>query len=251
MLSLKGVRAGYGGGDVLHNVDLTVERDSITCVVGPNGAGKSTVLRVVSGLLRPRSGSVRFLDNDLAGLSPRQILARGIVHVPQEHSLFNSMSVLENVRMGAYTLKDAGVVRKRLEEVQELFPIVRERANEKAGGLSGGQQRIVEFARSLMLDPKLVLLDEPSMGLDPRTLKRVLETVVLMRDAGKTVLLVEQNARSGLRMATHGVVMEGGTVRLSAPADQILSNPEIGNLYLGGSMAKSLAGEVAHGPIGA
>jgi branched-chain amino acid transport system ATP-binding protein len=171
------------------------------------------------------------------GLSPRQILSRGVVQVPQEHSLFARMTVFQNVRLGAYTVNDQATVRRRLEEVMELFPIVRERAHDRAGSLSGGQQRMVEFARGLMLDPVLVLLDEPSMGLDPQTLKRVFATILLMKEAGKTILLVEQNARSGLRIASHGVVMESGRVRLFGKAQHILDNPEIGNLYLGGALA--------------
>lgn len=239
LLQLQGVFAGYGGGDVLQGVDLDVEEGSITCIVGPNGAGKSTVLRTVSGLLKPRLGDITFKGQKVAGLNPRQVLALGIVQVPQEHSLFPSMTVEENVRMGGYTLHDGSLVQRRLQEVQELFPIVKERAGERAGGLSGGQQRMVEFARSLMLDPSLILLDEPSMGLDPRTLRHVFETVQVMLEAGKTVLLVEQNARSGLKISSTGVVMESGRVRLTGPAESVLSNPEIGALFLGGTLAAS------------
>ena len=232
-LELEGVRAGYGGGDILQGVDLTVEEGSLTCIVGPNGAGKSTVLRVISGLLRPSAGTVRFRGETLAGRSPRAILARGIVQVPQERSLFSTMSVWENVRLGAFTVHDRRLVERRMATVCEMFPLVSERRHEPAASLSGGQQKLVEFARALMLDPALLILDEPSMGLDPKTRTLVFNTVRDMNKAGRTLLLVEQNARSGLGIASHGVVMETGRVRLEGPGSEVLSNPEIGRLYLG------------------
>ena len=232
-LELEGVRAGYGGGDILQGVDLTVEEGSLTCIVGPNGAGKSTVLRVISGLLRPSAGTVRFRGESLAGRSPRAILARGIVQVPQERSLFPTMSVWENVRLGAFTVHDRRLVERRMATVCEVFPLVSERRHEPAASLSGGQQKLVEFARALMLDPALLILDEPSMGLDPKTRTLVFNTVRDMNKAGRTLLLVEQNARSGLGIASHGVVMETGRVRLEGPGSEVLSNPEIGRLYLG------------------
>ena len=237
LLKLSNIVAGYGGGDILKGVDLVVEKGTITCIVGPNGAGKSTVLRVVSGLLKPRLGEMLFDGRSITGMNPRQILARGIVQVPQNHSLFTDMTVKDNVRLGGYMLHDSALVSKRLAEVEELFPIVKERAGDKAGSLSGGQQRLVEFARCLMLDPALILLDEPSMGLDPQTLKQVLGTVSLMHSTGKTILLVEQNVRAGLGLATHGVVMESGQVRLEGTNEQILNNPEISHLYLGGTLS--------------
>ncbi len=237
LLNLHHVVAGYGGSDVLKGVDLVVEKGSITCIVGPNGAGKSTVLRVISGLLKPRLGEITFEDRSIAGLNPRQILGRGIVQVPQNHSLFTDMTVSDNVRLGGYLLHDQKLVDRRLSVVEAFFPIVRERAKEKAGNLSGGQQRLVEFARCLMLDPALILLDEPSMGLDPQTLKLVLETVSLMHSTGKTILLVEQNVRAGLSLSTHGVVMESGQVKLEGTHQEILDNPEISHLYLGGTLS--------------
>jgi branched-chain amino acid transport system ATP-binding protein len=232
-LELAGVRAGYGGGDILQGLDLSVDEGSLTCIVGPNGAGKSTVLRVISGLLRPSAGMVRFRGESVAGKSPRAILGRGIVQVPQERSLFPSMSVWENVRLGAFTVRDRRLIERRMAEVCETFPIVAERRWEPAASLSGGQQKIVEFARALMLDPALLILDEPSMGLDPKTRSLVFNTVREMNSAGRTLLLVEQNARSGLGIATHGVVMESGRVRLEGPGPHVLNNPEIGRLYLG------------------
>lgn len=241
LLQLDGVFAGYGGGDVLRGVDLAVEKGSVTCIVGPNGAGKSTVMAAISGLLKPRKGAIIFDGKPINGLSPQQILKRGLALVPQAHSLFPALTVRENVELGAYMLNDAALVRRRLGEVEELFPIVKERASEKAGSLSGGQQRQVEFARSLMLDPTLVLLDEPSMSLDPRTAKEIFKTVKTMHEAGRSILLVEQNVRSGLSAATDGVVMESGKVRLTGPAQSILDNPEISALYLGGTLEDSHA----------
>lgn len=237
LLRLQNIYAGYDGGDVLKGLDLTVEKGSITCIVGPNGAGKSTVLRLISGLLKPRLGEVTFNDQKIAGLKPRQVLSHGIVQVPQNHSLFPDISVRENVRLGAFTLHDIALVNKRLNEVEELFPIVKDRAKENAGNLSGGQQRLVEFARCLMLDPTLILLDEPSMGLDPKTLKMVFDTVTLMHSTGRTILLVEQNVRTGLGVSTKGVVMESGRVRLEGTHDEILGNPQISHLYLGGTLS--------------
>lgn len=236
LLRLQNVIAGYDGSDVLKGVDLDVEKGSITCVVGPNGAGKSTVLRVISGLLKPRRGEITFDGRPIGGLKPRQVLSMGIVQVPQNHSLFPDIPVRENVRLGAYMLNDAALVRKRLSEVEELFPVVKERARDKAGNLSGGQQRLVEFARCLMLDPALILLDEPSMGLDPKTLKQVYDTIAVMHSTGRTILLVEQNVRRGLGISTRGVVMESGQVRLEGTHNEILDNPQISHLYLGGTL---------------
>jgi ABC-type branched-subunit amino acid transport system ATPase component len=240
LLKIQNIYAGYDGGDVLKGVSIEVEQGTTTCIVGPNGAGKSTVLRVLSGLLKPRLGEITFDNHSLVGLSPRQILALGIVQVPQVHSLFPSMSVRQNVRLGAYTLHDSGLVERRLHEVEELFPVVKTRAHDKAGNLSGGQQRLVEFARCLMLDPRVILLDEPSMGLDPKTFKQVIETIKVMQENGRTILLVEQNARTGLSISNAGVVMESGQVRLKGSHTEILNNPEIGRLYLGGTLSQSV-----------
>lgn len=239
VLKLANVYAGYDGGDVLKGVDLAIEQGMTTCIVGPNGAGKSTVLRVISGLLKPRLGEITFEGHSLLGMKPRQILARGIVQVPQSHSLFPSMTVLENVRLGAYTLRDKALIGQRLDEVMEMFPIVRERERDKAGSLSGGQQRLVEFARCLMLNPKVILLDEPSMGLDPMTFRQVIETIKLMQASGRTIILVEQNARTGLSIADHGVVLESGRVLLEGTHTEVLNNAEIGRLYLGGALSQA------------
>ncbi len=237
LLSLRKVTAGYGGGDILKGISLEVPRGSITCVVGPNGAGKSTMMATISGLLHPREGEISFDGDLVSGLTPKQILSRGISQIPQAHSLFGEMTVRENVEMGAFTVNDRALVAQRLKAVEELYPIVRDRADEKAGRLSGGQQRLVEFARCLMLDPTLIMLDEPSMGLDPQTRQMVFEMVELMNQRGKTILLVEQNARAGLKLSTHGVVLENGMVRLTGSGHEVLEHPEIGALYLGGAVS--------------
>jgi ABC-type branched-subunit amino acid transport system ATPase component len=235
LLRIHGVTAGYGGGDILKEVSLDVPRGSITCVVGPNGAGKSTLLATISGLLRPRAGAIEFDGAPISGMTPKEILGRGLAQIPQAHSLFAEMTVRENVEMGAFTVNDDALVAQRLRAVEELYPIVSERAGEKAGSLSGGQQRLVEFARCLMLDPELIMLDEPSMGLDPQTREMVFAMVQEMNRRGKTILLVEQNARAGLRLSSHGVVLENGSVRLTGSGQEVLEHPEIGALYLGGA----------------
>jgi len=238
LLSLAEVTAGYGGGNVLQGVDLDCPEGTVTCVVGPNGAGKSTVLRVISGLLRCSSGTITMAGDRTDGLAPDEILRRGITQVPQSQALFPSMTVRENVLMGGFLLRRRrSLLNERLEMLTERIPILKERANDTAGNLSGGQRRMVEIARCLMLDPKLILLDEPSLGLDPRSLAGVAELIQELHEGGTTVLLVEQNVRLGLGLATHGVVMEGGKVRLKGTAAEVRDHPEMATLYLGGSAA--------------
>jgi branched-chain amino acid transport system ATP-binding protein len=235
LLQLRQVTAGYGAGLILKGVDLTANRGEIVCLIGPNGAGKSTVLKTISGLLRHRDGFVVFAGEDIGTLSSRQRLDRGIVHVPQDRSLFPAMSVWENVLMGAFILRDQALIRRRMALVAEMFPIVTARRAASAGSLSGGEQKQVELARSLMLDPALILLDEPSIGLDPKSRTSVFASISALAQDGRTIVLVEQNARSGLSVAHSAAVLEAGRVALTGTGQSLLDDPEVARLYLGAS----------------
>jgi ABC-type branched-subunit amino acid transport system ATPase component len=240
MLSLRGVVAGYGGGDVLQGVDLDVEEGSITCIVGPNGAGKSTVLRTISGQLTPSRGSIEFQGTAISGRSCNHVLSAGIVQVPQQHALFPLMTLKENVLLGGYLLRrDRSLVIDRYRMVADVVPLLKERPNERAGNLSGGERRMIEIGRALMLDPSLVMMDEPSLGLDPKAVAQVSQLIATANEQGRTILLVEQNVRLGFKMATRGVIMESGRVRVDGKPQQLLNDPEMMSLYLGGSAARS------------
>jgi branched-chain amino acid transport system ATP-binding protein len=235
ILQLHGVVAGYGAGDILKGVDLRIDAGTVTCLIGPNGAGKSTVLKTVSGLLRPGRGRVVYRDQEISQLRPRARLLMGIVHVPQDRSLFPAMTVRDNLLMGGYVIKDPKVVRARLEQAVAAFPICASRASAQAGSLSGGEQKQVELARTLILDPKLVLLDEPSIGLDPKSRHTVFESIRTLSATGVTILLVEQNARAALSVASHGYIMEQGKVVLDGSASELRDNEDVKEFYLGGA----------------
>jgi branched-chain amino acid transport system ATP-binding protein len=237
LLRLEGVVAGYGRGDILRGIDLELEEGKIMCLVGPNGAGKSTVLKTLSGLLRPRAGRIMLGDEEVSRYSPAKLLDRGVVHVSQERSLFPLMTVWDNLLMGGHVLRDRPLVRRRAEAVAERFDLVRERRDERAGALSGGQQKLVEIARALMLEPRLILMDEPTMGLDPKARHLMFEMVTQLNEEGRTLLLVEQNARAGLAIADHGAVLDSGRVALTGPGKTLLDDPRVAELYLGGAPA--------------
>lgn len=244
MLELIEVEAGYlPGVKVLQGVNLQVAQAEIVCLIGPNGAGKSTVLRVVSGLIAPTRGHVVFDGAPMNGMRPDLVLRSGITHVPQGHSAFPEMTVRENLLMGAYTLRNRRERRDRMDRVFEMFPMLAERQEEKAGNFSGGQQKMLEIGRALMMQPKMLLLDEPSLGLAPKMAKRVFDTIRAIRDeAGVTVLMVEQNAKSGLGIADRGYVLELGETRIEGPAAGLLRDPRISQLYLGGSILEEAVG---------
>jgi branched-chain amino acid transport system ATP-binding protein len=239
ILALSGVSGGYGAELILKGIDLTVETGRILCLIGPNGAGKSTVLKTISGLLRPARGNILFRGEEITGLSARDRLIRGLVHLPQERSLFPAMTVWENLLMGAHVLSDRAVIRGRTEQAAALFPIVARRRHDLAGSLSGGEQKQVELARTLMLDPRLILLDEPSSGLDHRARKSVFAAIAKLAEDGRAILLVEQNARSGLAVAHHAAVLEAGRVALTGTGVALLSDPEVARLYLGAAASRS------------
>jgi branched-chain amino acid transport system ATP-binding protein len=239
---LTDVVAGYGLGDVLRGLDLVAEAGEITCLIGPNGAGKSTVLRAVSGLLHPRRGSIRLGEREISGLSPRRLIELGVVHVPQERSLFPLMTVWENMLMGGFIHRSRRDVVRRAEELSERFPLIRERRGERAGSLSGGEQKTIEIARALMLDPKVLLIDEPSIGLAPKAREQVFATLRSLSESGWTIMLVEQNARSGLAVSHRGAVLDAGVVKLAGAGSELLADPEVGRLYLGARAGRAAAG---------
>jgi branched-chain amino acid transport system ATP-binding protein len=234
LLEVAEVTAGYGAGpDILTGLSLRIEPDRSYCIIGPNGAGKSTLLRVICGLLPPRRGRVTFKGAELAGLRTDEILRRGICFVPQDKSLFPDMTVRENVRMGGYILDDRPEVERRLETVFEMFPILRERAARPAKVLSGGEQQMLLLGRALVLQPEVIMLDEPSLGLAPKIARQIFDNMDRLRRAGMTIILVEQNARMGLEFADWGCVLDLGKVVFEGSSGSILADPRIQELYLG------------------
>ncbi|MDQ7799988.1 MAG: ABC transporter ATP-binding protein [Armatimonadota bacterium] len=240
LLEVSDLHAGYDQREVLRGVDLFVRRAEIVVMIGPNGAGKSTLLRTVFGFLRPQRGEVRLDGEPLGGLSPPEVLRRGVCYVMQGYSVLPNLSVYDNLLLGAYVRRDRRV-REDVERVLERFPILRERRREKARVLSGGERRMLELARVLLLSPKLVLLDEPTLGLAPAVVDQVYGMVHDLRAQGIAFFVVEQNARTALRNADRAYVLEQGRVRFEGRGEEILHHPEVQRAYLGGSV--TLPGE--------
>ena len=233
-LSIAGLRVAYGSVEVLHGLDLTVEEGEIVTILGSNGAGKSTTLLAISGLVRPTKGQILFADKDLVKLPSHDIVSLGIAQSPEGRRVFGTLSVLDNLRLGAFTVQDKKRSEVTLGKIFDLFPRLHERRNQWAGTLSGGEQQMLAIGRALMAEPRLLLLDEPSLGLAPKLVASIFATIKRISANGVTVLLVEQNARAALRLAKRGYVLETGNVVLEDTAENLLANPMVREAYLGG-----------------
>lgn len=233
MLEVKELFSGYGKIEILHGVSLEVKEYEIVALIGPNGAGKSTVLKTIAGLLKGR-GSILFRGEEISSLSTNTIVGRGLSYVPQGRIVFPQMSILENLEMGAYLEKEGEKIEEALQRVYSLFPVLKERREQKAATLSGGEQQMLALARALMQSPSLILLDEPSLGLAPKYVDLIFQKILEMRKAGTTMLIVEQNAARALEIADRGYVLELGQNRFEGSGKELLSNPEVRRLYLGG-----------------
>ena len=234
LLRAEAMTAGYGKMPILHEVSLIVAPGELVAVIGPNGAGKSTAFKVIVGFLKPTVGRVLFDGDDITGRRPDQVLRRGLAYVPQGRIVFPQMTVLENLEMGGYIERYPARIREALERVYALFPILAERRRQKAGTMSGGEQQMVAIGRALMTTPKLVLLDEPSLGLSPKYVSLIFEKLVEMKRSGYTLMLVEQNAAKALSVADRAYVLELGRNRFEGTGRALLANPEVKRLYLGG-----------------
>jgi branched-chain amino acid transport system ATP-binding protein len=232
--SLKGLTVSYGAGPVLKGISLEVETGSVVTLIGANGAGKSTTLRAISGLIPLAGGEITFEGKPLQGLSPQEVVRSGIAHVPEGRRVFPYMTVQENLRMGAFRRKDKKEIREDLEKIFLYFPVLRERKNQRAGSLSGGEQQMLAIGRALMSQPRLLLLDEPSMGLAPLMVKELSRIIVEINARKVGIVIVEQNARMALRLARQAYVLETGRIVLEGPAADLLHNEHVRKAYLGG-----------------
>jgi branched-chain amino acid transport system ATP-binding protein len=237
LLELDRVFAGYGKMTILNGTSARVRCGAITTVIGPNGAGKSTMFKTVFGLLPVRSGTISFDGHDITNGTPRQALDAGIVYIPQGRNIFSELSVRHNLELGGVALADQALLADRMAAVMRRFPILQDKANAQASTLSGGQQKILEVARGLLLEPKLILIDEPSIGLSPVMVQDVFAILTGLRDKGVTILLIEQNAKQALQISDYGLVLEQGQTRIEDTAVKILADPRIAQLFLGGGLA--------------
>jgi ABC-type branched-subunit amino acid transport system ATPase component len=235
LLELRAVHAGYGAFDVLRGLSLHVDAGEIVAIIGPNGAGKSTVFKTIYGFLRPRKGDVLLGGQSIAGQSPDSMCHRGLTYVPQGRSVFPHMTVAENLELGAFVRPDRDAVSRDLARLVARFPLLREKRSRLAGSLSGGEQQIVELARGLMLAPRLMLIDEPSIGLAPKFVEQTFQTIARLRELGTTILIVEQNARRVLEVADRAYVIELGRARLEGTGRELLERDDVKQMYLGGS----------------
>ena len=240
ILDVQNLVGGYGKMTILNGTSFAVPAGAITTVIGPNGAGKSTVFKAIFGLLKLREGKIVCRDRDITGLSPRALLNAGICYVPQGRNIFPELSVRHNIELGA-VVADVPDLPARIEAALEKFPALREKAKQQASTLSGGEQKQIEIARSLLLDPQLILIDEPSIGLSPLMVQQTFGILKALRDRGVSILMIEQNARSALEISDFGIVLELGRTRLVDRADRVLNDPRIGQLFLGGAMEESAA----------
>lgn len=239
LLEVENVTAGYRAGpDILKDVSIKIDQGKTYCIIGPNGAGKSTLLRVICGLLHPREGKVIYRGEMLNKLRTDQILLRGISFVPQDRSLFPDMTVRENLRMGGYIIRDRKELKERVEDAFQMFPILKERSSQRAKTLSGGEQQMLAIGRALVLRPEIIMLDEPSLGLAPMVSNFIFDNIQKLKQAGMTIIIVEQNARKGLECSDWGFVLDLGATRFEGPAGTILNDPRIQELYLGRAQAK-------------
>ena len=244
LLELKSLAIGYGHHRVLEDVNLTLERGEIVTLLGANGAGKSTLAKGVSGLLRPQAGSILLDGVPIEALPPAERLRAGIAHVPEGRQIFAGMTVAENLSLGAYAMSEKDTA-AQLETVGALFPVLRERMNDIAGNFSGGQQQMLAIARGLMAKPRILVLDEPSLGVAPLLVAEIFRLIVALRQQGITILLAEQNARQALSIADRGYVFENGRITLSGAANDLLNSKEIAERYLGMSGTAETSGAVA------
>jgi branched-chain amino acid transport system ATP-binding protein len=233
MLELRSVDAGYGSFQALFGIDLDVKAGEAVGVIGPNGAGKTTLMRVISGLIRPRKGSIRMEGTDVVATAPHRIVSLGIAHVPENRRLFPRLSVDDNLKMGAFISDARAKYAERLEFVFDLFPRMKERRGQMAGTMSGGEQQMCAIGRALMSGPKLLLLDEPSAGLAPLVVQQVFELVKRIRSSGLTVLIVEQNVQQVLRVVDRAYLLEAGTIRAAGTAEEMMQSDTIKQAYLG------------------